>query len=159
MGPTAICWASVLNVTWREDSSSLSMLSLPAVHVLLPCSWFPPSLEGALYKTLTGISCETNQLSTWCSLPLTSLNLPVCFVVCSRAEQIPPCLTSESSLPSPWGTPALSRKRYWSQRSQSSFSKVFFFSCAYLCVNVVIVFCNFNIFLLFNWFFLDLKSY
>nr|XP_021502645.1 WD repeat and FYVE domain-containing protein 3 [Meriones unguiculatus] len=29
----------------------------------------------------------------------------------SRAEQIPPCLTSESSLPSPWGTPALSRKR------------------------------------------------
>ncbi|XP_055450613.1 WD repeat and FYVE domain-containing protein 3 isoform X5 [Psammomys obesus] len=30
----------------------------------------------------------------------------------SRAEQIPPCLTSESSLPSPWGTPALSRKRH-----------------------------------------------
>ncbi|NP_766470.2 WD repeat and FYVE domain-containing protein 3 [Mus musculus] len=30
----------------------------------------------------------------------------------SHAEQIPPCLTSESSLPSPWGTPALSRKRH-----------------------------------------------
>ncbi|XP_032772162.1 WD repeat and FYVE domain-containing protein 3 isoform X6 [Rattus rattus] len=30
----------------------------------------------------------------------------------SRTEQIPPCLTSESSLPSPWGTPALSRKRH-----------------------------------------------
>ncbi|XP_062992252.1 WD repeat and FYVE domain-containing protein 3 isoform X3 [Elgaria multicarinata webbii] len=30
----------------------------------------------------------------------------------SRAEQIPPCLTNESSLPSPWGTPALSRKRH-----------------------------------------------
>ncbi|XP_043915423.1 WD repeat and FYVE domain-containing protein 3 [Protopterus annectens] len=28
----------------------------------------------------------------------------------SRAEQIPPCLTNETSLPSPWGTPALSRK-------------------------------------------------
>uniref|UniRef100_A0A670KCI7 WD repeat and FYVE domain containing 3 n=1 Tax=Podarcis muralis TaxID=64176 RepID=A0A670KCI7_PODMU len=30
----------------------------------------------------------------------------------SRAEQIPPCLTNETSLPSPWGTPALSRKRH-----------------------------------------------
>uniref|UniRef100_A0A4W3HF18 WD repeat and FYVE domain containing 3 n=1 Tax=Callorhinchus milii TaxID=7868 RepID=A0A4W3HF18_CALMI len=29
----------------------------------------------------------------------------------SFAEQIPPCLTHETSLPSPWGTPALSRKR------------------------------------------------
>ncbi|XP_015220356.1 WD repeat and FYVE domain-containing protein 3 isoform X2 [Lepisosteus oculatus] len=30
----------------------------------------------------------------------------------SRAEQVPPCLTHETSLPSPWGTPALSRKRH-----------------------------------------------
>ncbi|XP_035234406.1 WD repeat and FYVE domain-containing protein 3 isoform X2 [Anguilla anguilla] len=30
----------------------------------------------------------------------------------SRAEQLPPCLTLETSLPSPWGTPALSRKRH-----------------------------------------------
>ncbi|XP_077131917.1 WD repeat and FYVE domain-containing protein 3 isoform X2 [Ranitomeya variabilis] len=30
----------------------------------------------------------------------------------SRAEQIPPCLTNETTLPSPWGTPALSRKRH-----------------------------------------------
>ncbi|XP_056659187.1 WD repeat and FYVE domain-containing protein 3 isoform X1 [Monodelphis domestica] len=30
----------------------------------------------------------------------------------SHAEQIPPCLTNESSLPSPWGTPAVSRKRH-----------------------------------------------
>uniref|UniRef100_A0A803TVV1 WD repeat and FYVE domain containing 3 n=1 Tax=Anolis carolinensis TaxID=28377 RepID=A0A803TVV1_ANOCA len=30
----------------------------------------------------------------------------------SRAEQIPPCLSNESSLPSPWGTPALPRKRH-----------------------------------------------
>ncbi|XP_028851764.1 WD repeat and FYVE domain-containing protein 3 isoform X2 [Denticeps clupeoides] len=30
----------------------------------------------------------------------------------SRAEQVPPCLTHESSLPSPWGTPALTRKRH-----------------------------------------------
>ncbi|XP_025070807.1 WD repeat and FYVE domain-containing protein 3 isoform X7 [Alligator sinensis] len=30
----------------------------------------------------------------------------------SHAEQIPPCLTNETSLPSPWGTPALSRKRH-----------------------------------------------
>ncbi|KAH0615815.1 hypothetical protein JD844_026358 [Phrynosoma platyrhinos] len=30
----------------------------------------------------------------------------------SRADQIPPCLTNESSLPSPWGTPALPRKRH-----------------------------------------------
>ncbi|XP_072921340.1 WD repeat and FYVE domain-containing protein 3 isoform X1 [Hemitrygon akajei] len=29
----------------------------------------------------------------------------------SFAEQVPPCLTHETSLPSPWGTPALSRKR------------------------------------------------
>ncbi|XP_054466267.1 WD repeat and FYVE domain-containing protein 3 [Anoplopoma fimbria] len=29
----------------------------------------------------------------------------------SRAEQVPPCLTHETSLPSPWGTPALARKR------------------------------------------------
>ena len=54
---------------------------------------------------------------------------PVCFVVYSRAEHIPPCLTSESSLPSPWGTPALSRKRYWSNNSSPSlFAWVFFFS-------------------------------
>uniref|UniRef100_A0A672QYT0 WD repeat and FYVE domain containing 3 n=1 Tax=Sinocyclocheilus grahami TaxID=75366 RepID=A0A672QYT0_SINGR len=31
---------------------------------------------------------------------------------CSRAEQVPPCLTHETSLPSPWGTPAIARKRY-----------------------------------------------
>ncbi|KAM6959381.1 WD repeat and FYVE domain-containing protein 3 [Aplochiton taeniatus] len=30
----------------------------------------------------------------------------------SRAEQVPPCLTHETSLPSPWGTPALARKRH-----------------------------------------------
>ncbi|MGH0178159.1 UNVERIFIED_CONTAM: hypothetical protein FKN15_076727 [Acipenser sinensis] len=30
----------------------------------------------------------------------------------SRAEQVPPCLTHETSLPSPWGTPALPRKRH-----------------------------------------------
>ncbi|KAG9480633.1 hypothetical protein GDO78_012215 [Eleutherodactylus coqui] len=30
----------------------------------------------------------------------------------SRAEQIPPCLTNETTLPSPWGTPALARKRH-----------------------------------------------
>ncbi|XP_036381916.1 WD repeat and FYVE domain-containing protein 3 isoform X1 [Megalops cyprinoides] len=30
----------------------------------------------------------------------------------SRAEQVPPCLTLETSLPSPWGTPALARKRH-----------------------------------------------
>ncbi|XP_078532420.1 WD repeat and FYVE domain-containing protein 3 isoform X3 [Lissotriton helveticus] len=30
----------------------------------------------------------------------------------SHAEQIPPCLTHETTLPSPWGTPALSRKRH-----------------------------------------------
>ncbi|XP_078070095.1 WD repeat and FYVE domain-containing protein 3 isoform X4 [Mustelus asterias] len=29
----------------------------------------------------------------------------------SLAEQVPPCLAHETSLPSPWGTPALSRKR------------------------------------------------
>ncbi|KAJ8383375.1 hypothetical protein AAFF_G00221650 [Aldrovandia affinis] len=29
----------------------------------------------------------------------------------SHAEQLPPCLTLETSLPSPWGTPALARKR------------------------------------------------
>ena len=75
------------------------------------------------------------------------LSKPPCFVVCSRAEQIPPCLTSESSLPSPWGTPALSRKRYWSNnRSQSLLVWVFFF-CAQLYVNVDFVLCNFNYFL------------
>ncbi len=31
---------------------------------------------------------------------------------CSRAEQVPPCLTHETSLPSPWGTPVITRKRY-----------------------------------------------
>ncbi|XP_041447245.1 WD repeat and FYVE domain-containing protein 3 isoform X2 [Xenopus laevis] len=30
----------------------------------------------------------------------------------SHAEQIPPCLTNETTLPSPWGTPAVSRKRH-----------------------------------------------
>uniref|UniRef100_A0A3P9L505 WD repeat and FYVE domain containing 3 n=1 Tax=Oryzias latipes TaxID=8090 RepID=A0A3P9L505_ORYLA len=30
----------------------------------------------------------------------------------SRAEHMPPCLTHETSLPSPWGTPALTRKRH-----------------------------------------------
>uniref|UniRef100_A0A1A8MNN4 WD repeat and FYVE domain containing 3 n=1 Tax=Nothobranchius pienaari TaxID=704102 RepID=A0A1A8MNN4_9TELE len=30
----------------------------------------------------------------------------------SRAEQVPPCLTHETLLPSPWGTPALTRKRH-----------------------------------------------
>ncbi|KAF7644990.1 hypothetical protein LDENG_00212340 [Lucifuga dentata] len=30
----------------------------------------------------------------------------------SRAEHVPPCLTHETSLPSPWGTPALTRKRH-----------------------------------------------
>ncbi|XP_077377164.1 WD repeat and FYVE domain-containing protein 3 isoform X1 [Festucalex cinctus] len=30
----------------------------------------------------------------------------------SRAEQVPPCLTHETTLPSPWGTPALTRKRH-----------------------------------------------
>uniref|UniRef100_A0A8C4ZMQ7 WD repeat and FYVE domain containing 3 n=1 Tax=Gadus morhua TaxID=8049 RepID=A0A8C4ZMQ7_GADMO len=30
----------------------------------------------------------------------------------SRTEQLPPCLSQESSLPSPWGTPALTRKRH-----------------------------------------------
>ncbi|XP_053559369.1 WD repeat and FYVE domain-containing protein 3 isoform X2 [Bombina bombina] len=30
----------------------------------------------------------------------------------SHADQVPPCLTNETSLPSPWGTPALSRKRH-----------------------------------------------
>ncbi|KAL4623281.1 WD repeat and FYVE domain-containing protein 3-like isoform X1 [Arapaima gigas] len=29
----------------------------------------------------------------------------------SRADQVPPCLTHEASLPSPWGTPSLARKR------------------------------------------------
>ncbi|XP_029115173.1 WD repeat and FYVE domain-containing protein 3 isoform X3 [Scleropages formosus] len=29
----------------------------------------------------------------------------------SRADQVPPCLTHEASLPSPWGTPAMARKR------------------------------------------------
>ncbi|XP_013921886.1 PREDICTED: WD repeat and FYVE domain-containing protein 3 [Thamnophis sirtalis] len=42
----------------------------------------------------------------------------------SRAEQIPPCLTNESSLPSPWGTPALSRKRH-AYHSVSAASSVF----------------------------------
>ncbi|XP_061906663.1 WD repeat and FYVE domain-containing protein 3 isoform X3 [Entelurus aequoreus] len=35
----------------------------------------------------------------------------------SRAEQVPPCLTHETSLPSPWGTPALARKRHGYQAS------------------------------------------
>ncbi|KAG7271513.1 hypothetical protein CRUP_007502, partial [Coryphaenoides rupestris] len=30
----------------------------------------------------------------------------------SRTEQLPPCLSQETSLPSPWGTPALTRKRH-----------------------------------------------
>ncbi|KAK7912734.1 hypothetical protein WMY93_012945 [Mugilogobius chulae] len=30
----------------------------------------------------------------------------------SRTEQLPPCLSQETSLPSPWGTPALTRKRF-----------------------------------------------
>uniref|UniRef100_A0A8C9S430 WD repeat and FYVE domain containing 3 n=1 Tax=Scleropages formosus TaxID=113540 RepID=A0A8C9S430_SCLFO len=38
----------------------------------------------------------------------------------SRAEQVPPCLTHESSLPSPWGTPALTRKRYSNSSMQKS---------------------------------------
>ncbi|XP_076857169.1 WD repeat and FYVE domain-containing protein 3-like isoform X2 [Brachyhypopomus gauderio] len=38
----------------------------------------------------------------------------------SRAEQVPPCLSHETSLPSPWGTPALARKRHGYQGSSSS---------------------------------------
>ncbi|KAG7490175.1 hypothetical protein JOB18_029475 [Solea senegalensis] len=42
----------------------------------------------------------------------------------SRAEQLPPCLTHETSLPSPWGTPALARKRhgYYGTSASSSSS-------------------------------------
>ncbi|XP_041955873.1 WD repeat and FYVE domain-containing protein 3 isoform X3 [Alosa sapidissima] len=44
----------------------------------------------------------------------------------SRAEQVPPCLTHETSLPSPWGTPALTRKRqgYHGSSSNSAPAKV-----------------------------------
>ncbi|KAG5280786.1 hypothetical protein AALO_G00064010 [Alosa alosa] len=38
----------------------------------------------------------------------------------SRAEQVPPCLTHETSLPSPWGTPALTRKRQGYHGSSSN---------------------------------------
>ncbi|XP_066509176.1 WD repeat and FYVE domain-containing protein 3 isoform X1 [Hoplias malabaricus] len=38
----------------------------------------------------------------------------------SRAEQVPPCLTHETSLPSPWGTPALARKRHGYHSSSNS---------------------------------------
>ncbi|XP_031426548.1 WD repeat and FYVE domain-containing protein 3 isoform X2 [Clupea harengus] len=38
----------------------------------------------------------------------------------SRAEQVPPCLTHETSLPSPWGTPALTRKRHGYHGSSSN---------------------------------------
>lgn len=58
---------------------------------------------------------------------LTSLSYP-CFV-CSRAEQIPPCLTNETSLPSPWGTPALSRKRYRPFKEKLISLPVFFSCC------------------------------
>ncbi|KAG8134353.1 hypothetical protein E2320_007466, partial [Naja naja] len=39
-------------------------------------------------------------------------------------DTIPPCLTNESSLPSPWGTPALTRKRH-AYHSVSAASSVF----------------------------------
>ncbi|KAL1274897.1 hypothetical protein QQF64_027711, partial [Cirrhinus molitorella] len=38
----------------------------------------------------------------------------------SRAEQVPPCLTHETSLPSPWGTPAIARKRHGYHNSSNS---------------------------------------
>uniref|UniRef100_A0A8C1A0U4 WD repeat and FYVE domain containing 3 n=1 Tax=Cyprinus carpio carpio TaxID=630221 RepID=A0A8C1A0U4_CYPCA len=38
----------------------------------------------------------------------------------SRAEQVPPCLTHETSLPSPWGTPAIARKRHGYHSSSNS---------------------------------------
>uniref|UniRef100_A0A671LJE3 WD repeat and FYVE domain-containing protein 3 n=1 Tax=Sinocyclocheilus anshuiensis TaxID=1608454 RepID=A0A671LJE3_9TELE len=38
----------------------------------------------------------------------------------SRAEQVPPCLTHETSLPSPWGTPAIARKRNGYHSSSNS---------------------------------------
>lgn len=110
---------------------------------LVPCSrwvWrmFPIKLLLVFLVKLT--NCQP-------TVSCSNLSKPPCFVVCSRAEQIPPCLTSESSLPSPWGTPALSRKRYWSNnRSQSLLVWVFFF-CVQLYINVDFVLCNFNYFL------------
>ena len=59
----------------------------------------------------------------------------------SHAEEIPLCLTSESSLCFPWGTLVLSKKRYWfNNRSLSLFEWIFFF-CDQWDVNVDFWFC------------------
>lgn len=135
----------MLNVSVSRISPGLKHAFLShSVHVLQSCSLFLLDMKDVSDKILTGISCETNRPPTWCSLLLTSLNHPVCFVVCSRAEQIPPCLTSESSLPSPWGTPALSRKRYWAYKTSRYLYVWGFFPFVYLYVNVVVMFHNFT---------------
>ena len=123
------------------SSDPVSPFSFPltASFLLFSLSLFPPLTSGAVWLFILGPvhlrGCMCGCACTWvceylcfyvcicacmclnvflclCPLPLNVyVCVCTCVLPCSRAEQVPPCLTHETSLPSPWGTPALARKR------------------------------------------------